>query len=139
MRETTRDTEREPPDQLRSPSDTGERDSWQGLSPAYVRAAAADRMKALGHPDRLRIVEVLARGPKNVTELAAEVGRPLGTVSRNLRALHDANVVECSRSGNFVLYVLADRDVARLAAVAYRGASQQTRRAMSLVTPRGAP
>ncbi len=63
-------------------------DAWGGLAPTFVRSAAADRLKALGHHDRLRIVEALAAGPKNVSEIAAAVGMPAGTVSRHLRVLH---------------------------------------------------
>lgn len=98
----------------------------------FVRGAAADRLKALGHPERLRIVEALAGSSMNVTELAACVGLPHPTVSRHLRVLADAEVVRCSRRGNFVLYVLADRDVARLALVAYRGAGAQARRRLRI-------
>jgi len=47
------------------------------LAPEFVRSAAADRLKALGHHDRLRIVEVLAGGPKNVSVLDAMQRRPL--------------------------------------------------------------
>jgi len=101
-----------------SRSDTASRDAapdvWGGLAPGFVRTAAADRLRALGHHDRLRIIEVLAAGPKNVSDIAAAVRMPAGTVSRHLRVLYDAQVVECSRRGNFALYVLADRDVARL-------------------------
>lgn len=114
----------------------GSQAGWSDLDPGYVRSAAADRLKALGHHDRLRIVEALARGGKNVSEIAASVGMPSATVSRHLRVLHDAQVVECSRRGNFVLYVLADREVARLAAVAYSGAGKQARRLMALTPPR---
>ena len=106
--------------------------TWQGLSPAFVREAAADRLKALAHPERLRIVEALAAGPKTVSEIAGAVRRPLSVVSRNLRVLRDAQVVQCSKRGNSVLYVLSDRDVARLAAVAYRGAGGQLRKVVSL-------
>jgi len=108
---------------------------WSGLAPEFVRSAAADRLKALGHHDRLRIVEALAGGPKNVSELAAATGMPNAAVSRHLRVLHDAQAVDCSRRGNFVLYVLADREVARMAAVAYRGAGKQARRLMAFVPP----
>lgn len=106
------------------------------MAPEFVRSAAAERLKALGHPDRLRIVEALAGSPKNVSEIAVAVGIPNTTVSRHLRVLHDAQVVECSRRGNFVLYVLADREVARLAAVAYSGAGKQARRLIAFVPPR---
>jgi DNA-binding transcriptional ArsR family regulator len=108
---------------------------WNGLAPEFVRSAAADRLKALGHSDRLRIVEVLAGGGKNVGEIAASMGLPNATVSRHLRVLYDAQVVLCSRRGNFVLYVLADRDVVRLAAVAYSGAGRQARRVLSFAPP----
>ena len=108
---------------------------WSGLAPEFVRSVAADRLKALGHHDRLRIVEALAGGGKNVSEIAAALGMATATVSRHLRVLHDAQVVECSRRGNFVLYVLADREVARLAAVAYSGAGKHARRLMALTQP----
>ncbi len=113
----------------------GSNGPWNGLAPEFVRIAAADRLKALGHHDRLRIVEVLASGGKNVGEIAAALGMPSATVSRHLRILHDAQVVLCSRRGNYVLYVLADRDVARLAAIAYSGAGKQARRLMTLAPP----
>lgn len=100
----------------------GPRDPWSGMAPEFIRSVAAIRLKALGHHDRLRIVEALADGGMNVGEIAAVIGMPSRSVSRHLRVLHDAHVVACSRRGNFVLYVLADREVARLAAVAYRGA-----------------
>ena len=105
---------------------------WQGLAPEVVRDAAADRLKALSHPDRLRIVEALAGGPKTVSQIGAMVARSMNVVSRHLRVLRDARVVQCSKRGNSVLYVLADRDVARLAAIAYRGAGGQVRRVVSL-------
>lgn len=109
--------------------------AWSGLAPEFVRSVAADRLKALGHHDRLRIVEALAGGGKNVSEIAAAAGMGAAAVSRHLRVLHDAQVVECSRRGNFVLYVLADREVARLAAVAYSGAGKQARRLMAFTQP----
>jgi DNA-binding transcriptional ArsR family regulator len=91
--------------------------------------------EAAGSPDQLRIVVALAGGGKNLSEIAAATGMATATVSRHLRVLHDAQVVECSRRGNFVLYVLADREVARLAAVAYSGAGKHARRLMALTQP----
>lgn len=104
---------------------------WDGLSAGYVRGAAADRLRALGHVDRLRIVEVLARGPAHVGDIASLLGLSLATVSRHVRALHRAGIVESSRDGNRVLYVLSDRDTPRLAAFAYRGAAAQARRVIA--------
>jgi ArsR family transcriptional regulator len=109
--------------------------SWQGLSPVFVREAAAERLKALAHPERLRIVEVLAGEPRTVTEICAQLDRPMSVVSRNLRVLRDAQLVRRSKRGNSVLYVLADKDVARLAAVAYRGAGSQVQKTLALSSP----
>lgn len=103
-------------------------DHWSRLDPGFVRAAAADRLRALGHHDRLRIIEALSGGPRNVREIAATVDMSSAAVSRHLRALHRASVVESSRRGNYVLYSLADREAARLVAIAYRGAGAQARR-----------
>lgn len=56
---------------------------WDGLSPVYVRSTAAQRLKALGHPGRLRIVEVLTQHPTTVGEIAARAGISLRTASRH--------------------------------------------------------
>lgn len=127
-----RKTETEPSRTCRAPRPT---EVWSGLEPEFVRGVAADRLKALGHPDRLRIVEALTRTPMNVSELAHVVGMRNQATSRHLRLLADADVVRCSRRGNHVLYALADRDVARLIAVAYRGASAQAQRRLSITRP----
>jgi ArsR family transcriptional regulator len=101
---------------------------WDGLSPVYVRSTAAQRLKALGHPDRLRIVEVLTQHPTTVGEIAARARLSLHKASRHMSVLHAAGIVQRSHRGNHVLYALADREVPRLAAVAYRGAAVQARR-----------
>lgn len=103
-----------------------------GLAVDFVRGEAAQRLRALGHPDRLRIVEVLSAGPARVGEIAARLRLSINATSRHLRVLDAARVVDCSQRGNHVLYVLADRDVQRLAAVAYRGAATQVRRVIAL-------
>jgi DNA-binding IclR family transcriptional regulator len=61
---------------------------------------------ALGEPVRRRILELLRDGPTPVTELAARlpVGRP--AVSKHLRVLGDAGLVEHTSAGTRNLYVL---------------------------------
>jgi DNA-binding transcriptional ArsR family regulator len=105
---------------------------WRGLSITIVRDTAASRIRALGHVDRLRIVEVLSRRPGNVGEIAAELKLSSTVTSRHLRELHVAQVVDCVQKGNFVVYSLADRDAARLVAAAYAGAAIQVRRVIAL-------
>ncbi len=96
-----------------------------------MRSVAAERLKALAHPDRLRIVEVLIRQPTHVGEIASKVGLPLETTSRHMRLLHGAGIVERSQHGNRALYALSDREVSRLVVVAYLGAAAQARRVIA--------
>jgi len=67
----------------------------------------ADIFKALGHGDRLRIVEDLADGEKCVCELVKSVGSSWSTVSRHLSVLKDAGVVMDEKRGLQVFYKLA--------------------------------
>lgn len=97
-----------------------------------MRERAACRLRVLGHPARLRIVEVLARSPANVGDVADAADLTPSVTSRHLRELHGAGLVDRSQGGNFVLYALAGRDVARLVAVAYRGAVTDVRRVLAL-------
>ena len=108
---------------------------WENLSPWFVRDTAARRLKALGHPDRLRIVEVLNRHPAFVADIGTQLGLSPGTVSRHLRALHAAGILERSQHGNHVLYALADRELPRVAAFAYRSAAVRARRVIESAPP----
>lgn len=128
----SRDTSFGHPPATRNDRRTHPVESLAGLEAEFVRDAAADRLRALAHPDRLRIIEVLSSGPAYVGQIAARLGISVGCASRHLRALHAARLVDRSQHGNHVLYVLADRDVLRLAAVAYRGAATQVRRVIAL-------
>src|SRR4051794_41286927 len=105
---------------------------WRGLSITIVRDTAASRIRALGHVDRLRIMEVLARRPANVGEIASALGLSVTVASRHLCELHRAQVVDRTQDGNHAVYALADRDAARLVAVAYAGAATQVRRLVEL-------
>jgi DNA-binding transcriptional ArsR family regulator len=66
----------------------------------------AVRLKALADPDRLRIISCLFRGPRNVSELANELGEDLVKVSHHLGVLRHANVVQTEKQGKFVVYSL---------------------------------
>lgn len=78
------------------------------------RRQAADLLRALAHPVRMEIVEILADGPQCVHELvdALGVGQPL--VSQHLRVLRSARVLSAKRRGKEILYSLTDRHVAHI-------------------------
>lgn len=69
-------------------------------------ARCATRLKALADPDRLRIVNCLFAGPKNVSEIASELGEELVKVSHHLGVLRHANVVQTQKQGKYVVYRL---------------------------------
>lgn len=70
-------------------------------------SAAHAALDALGDPMRRQITETLGRGPLPVGELAAAlpIGRP--AVSKHLRVLEQAGVVEHTSIGTRNLYALA--------------------------------
>jgi rhodanese-related sulfurtransferase/biotin operon repressor len=67
--------------------------------------------KALGHPQRLELIEHLAQGPRSVDALAAKLGLPIANVSQHLQTLRRAGLVQAERDGKFVNYRLADESV----------------------------
>ena len=68
--------------------------------------AQARVMKALAHPTRLFLVELLASGERCVCELTEEVGADISTVSRHLAQLRNAGVVRDEKRGLKVFYRL---------------------------------
>ena len=67
----------------------------------------ADVFKALGHPDRLRIIEDLTAGERCVCDLVKSVGSSWSTVSRHLAVLKAAGVVADEKRGLQVFYRVA--------------------------------
>jgi DNA-binding transcriptional ArsR family regulator len=74
--------------------------------------------KTLGHPARIRILELLAVRDRSVSELLPEVGLESSNLSQQLGVLRRAGVVVASKDGNTVIYSIASPDIAELIAVA---------------------
>lgn len=74
---------------------------------ARVLTQRAEVFKALGHDDRLRIVEELAGGERCVCDLVEAVGSSWSTVSRHLSVLKAAGVVSDDKRGLQVFYRIA--------------------------------
>jgi DNA-binding transcriptional ArsR family regulator len=68
----------------------------------------ADFFKALAHPLRIRILELLAEGDKNVNELQTLMGSEGSAVSQQLSILRNKNIVYGTKDGNRVTYSLRD-------------------------------
>ena len=70
----------------------------------------ADVFQALADPSRLRILALLRNMELSVGELAQVLGQSQPRVSRHLRILADAGIVERRKEGSWVFLTLADPD-----------------------------
>ena len=78
----------------------------------------ADFFKALAHPLRIRILELLAEGDKNVNELQTLIGSEGSAVSQQLSILRSKNIVYSEKDGNRVVYSLRDPMIINLLNIA---------------------
>jgi len=74
---------------------------------------AAALFRAMGDPERLRLLAMLASGERCVGELVGERDK-LSTVSARLQALHRARLLHRRREARHIYYRLADAHVAGL-------------------------
>lgn len=70
--------------------------------------------KAIAHPGRLELVDLLAQGERTVESLARAAGLAVSTTSAHLQNLKQAGLVRTRREGTRIYYALAGDDVARL-------------------------
>lgn len=81
-------------------------------TPLYVAKAALFR--TLGHPARVRILELLRAGELSVGALQEGLGLDSGGTSQHLAALRRVGLVESRREGTSVYYRAADEQVLAL-------------------------
>ena len=82
--------------------------------------AKADLFKALAHPARIRVLELLAERDCTVGELAEETGLELSHLSQQVSVLRRAGIVGSRRVRNNVICTMCDPQTAELLAVARR-------------------
>lgn len=82
--------------------------------------AKAEFFKTLGHPARIRVLELLSEREHQVGEMLREVGVEATSLSQQLAVLRRAGLVTFRREGSAVYYALTSPQVAELLAVARR-------------------
>jgi DNA-binding transcriptional ArsR family regulator len=90
------------------------------VSSPSLQAFKADFFKALAHPIRIRILEILRRGERSVHELQMRLGLDQSTVSQQLAVLRAKNIVAAQKEGTTVRYRIRDPLVGDLLDVARR-------------------
>ena len=66
----------------------------------------ARKLRSIADPDRLRIIQCLRKGPKNVGEMADILKIPVVNLSHHLGILRNADVLLDEKHGRFVVYRL---------------------------------
>ena len=81
--------------------------------PEGLRQFKADFFKALAHPVRIRILELLRDGPLSVGQLHEAIGAPSSSVSQQLAVLRSRGIVTTERRGTTVIYAVGDAEIGR--------------------------
>jgi ArsR family transcriptional regulator len=84
--------------------------------PLYI--AKAELFRALGHPARIRVLELLVERDQTVSELQAELGLESSALSQQLGILKRIGLVASQRKANTGTYRLTDPCVSAFLAAA---------------------
>lgn len=109
--------ERRGVDEVRGTGATGNAGEPGGTQ-APLYQLKAEFFKTLGHPTRIRVLELLSEREHAVAEMLAEVGIEAASLSQQLAVLRKANLVLTRREGSNVYYRLASPELAELLRVA---------------------
>lgn len=78
----------------------------------------ADLFKALGHPVRIRMLELLRTGEQTVSELQAQLAIDASSVSQQLAVLRNRRLIVGRKQGTSVYYRTVDEQVFELLDIA---------------------
>ncbi|WNI17037.1 ArsR/SmtB family transcription factor [Actinacidiphila sp. ITFR-21] len=88
--------------------------------PVPLYQAKAEFFRMLGHPVRIRVLELLQDGPMPVRDLLANIEVERSNLSQQLAVLRRSGIVVSTREADTVTYALAGTDVADLMRAARR-------------------
>ena len=104
-------------------------DDHAGL-PMNVDAEACERaaaiFRALGDPQRLRMLMLLEANERCVSEICTLLDEPMPAISQRLRLLKSERIVRSRREGKHVFYALADEHILRLVTNGVMHAMEET-------------
>jgi DNA-binding transcriptional ArsR family regulator len=90
------------------------------VSSGEIQTFKARFFRALAHPTRIRILEILTRGGRTVNELQEALALEQPTVSQQLAVLRNHGILNAEKEGLAVRYTLRDPLVSELLEVARR-------------------
>jgi DNA-binding transcriptional ArsR family regulator len=86
------------------------------LTPLGALEQAAECLKTLAHPHRLRMVQMLLRGRYTVGELAQACGIPSHMASEHLRLMQRSGFLRSEKDGRKAYYQVAEPHLANIMA-----------------------
>jgi DNA-binding transcriptional ArsR family regulator len=98
-----------------------------------IAEAKAELFKALAHPARVRVLELLAEREHTIGELAERTDMELSHLSQQVTVLRRAGIVDSRRVKSTVICSLRDPQTAELLAVARRLISANLRQGQALL------
>ena len=78
------------------------------LTPLEALEEAAECLKTLAHPHRLRMVQLLLRGRYTVGDLAEACGIASHMASEHLRLMQRCGLLSCEKDGRKAYYAVAE-------------------------------
>lgn len=81
---------------------------------APIHEVKAELFRAIGHPVRIRLLELLTVGERPVSDLLPETGLEASHLSQHLAVLRRTGLVQARREGNAVHYRLSHPSVVDL-------------------------
>ena len=85
----------------------------------------ADVLKAVAHPTRLKIVELLVPGEMSVGDIVAGIGEKQSITSQHLNMMKDKGVLGRRRDGAKVYYQIENKNVIKLLNCVYNHCEPQ--------------
>lgn len=86
----------------------------QQLMPMEALAEAAECLRTLAHPVRLRMVQLLLQGDHTVGELAEACDLPSHMASEHLGLMRDRGLLQSERQGRYMYYRIAEEGLASI-------------------------
>ena len=90
------------------------------MTTSQLQTFKAQFFRALAHPIRIRILEILVRRGRTVQQLQDALGLDQPIVSQQLAVLRNQNIVTAQKEGLSVRYTLRDPFIGELLEVARR-------------------
>ena len=89
---------------------------------------AADVLRAVAHPIRLQVVELLEEGELCVGEISATLGEKQAITSQQLTIMKDKGILTSRREGTKVFYRLENENVTQVLSCVYNHCQAKKKR-----------